>query len=139
MNIALGTDGAASNNRLDLHTEMRTAALLAKAVANDTAAFPARAALTAATLGGARALGLDTQIGSLEPGKLADLAAVSIADPAVLPAYDSVSQLVYACGREHVTDVWVGGVRRVAAGRLIDINVERLAKQVVIWQNRVVS
>jgi 5-methylthioadenosine/S-adenosylhomocysteine deaminase len=108
-NIALGTDGAASNNRLDLFAEMRTAALLAKAVARDAEAMPAHAALRAATLGGARALGLGARIGSIEPGKRADLAAVALSAPELAPCYDPVSHLVYAAGREHVTHVWVDG------------------------------
>ncbi|HVJ25597.1 MAG TPA: amidohydrolase family protein, partial [Burkholderiales bacterium] len=109
VNICLGTDGAASNNRLDVFTEMRTAALLAKAVARDASAFPAHAALRAATLGGARALGLSARIGSIEPGKRADLVAVQMRAPELAPCYDPVSQLVYAAGREHVTHVWVDG------------------------------
>jgi 5-methylthioadenosine/S-adenosylhomocysteine deaminase len=108
-NICLGTDGAASNNRLDLFAEMRTAALLAKAVARDAEAMPAHAALHAATLGGARALGLGAHIGSIEPGKRADLVAVALRGPELAPCYDPVSHLVYAAGREHVTHVWVDG------------------------------
>jgi 5-methylthioadenosine/S-adenosylhomocysteine deaminase len=114
INVALGTDGAASNNRLDLLTEMRTAALLAKAVARDAEALPAHAALRAATLGGARALGLGARIGSIEPGKRADLVAVALRGPELAPCYDPVSQLVYAAGREHVTHVWVDGELRVS-------------------------
>jgi len=103
VNVGIGTDGAASNNRLDLHNEMRTAALLAKAVARDAQALPAHSALHAATLGGARALGLSTRIGSIEPGKRADLAAVALRGAELSPCYDPVSHLVYAAGREHVT------------------------------------
>jgi len=109
VNICLGTDGAASNNRLDVFTEMRSAALLAKAVARDASAFPAHAALRAATLGGARALGLSARIGSIEPGKRADLVAVQMRAPELAPCYDPVSHLVYAAGREHVSHVWVDG------------------------------
>jgi len=109
VNICLGTDGAASNNRLDIFTEMRTAALLAKAVARDASAMPEHAALRAATLGGARALGLSARIGSIEPGKRADLVAVQMRAPELAPCYDPVSHLVYAAGREHVSHVWVDG------------------------------
>ena len=108
-NLCLGTDGAASNNRLDLFQEMRTAALLAKAVAGDAQALPAHAALRAATLGGAQALGLEALAGSIAPGKAADLVAVALRGPELAPCYDPVSHLVYAAGREHVTHVWVNG------------------------------
>jgi 5-methylthioadenosine/S-adenosylhomocysteine deaminase len=109
VNVALGTDGAASNNRLDLFQEMRTAALLAKAVARDAEALPAHAALRAATLGGAQAMGLAAKIGSLEPGKAADLVAVDFSAPELAPCYDPVSHLVYVAGRENVSHVWVAG------------------------------
>jgi 5-methylthioadenosine/S-adenosylhomocysteine deaminase len=138
VNICLGTDGAASNNRLDLHNEMRTAALLAKAVARDAAAFSAHAALRAATLGGARALGLAQRIGSIEPGKRADLAAVALRGPELEPCYDPVSHLVYAAGREHVTHVWVDGALRVRDGALENpaANLDTLWQ---IWQNALES
>ncbi len=120
INLCLGTDGAASNNRLDLFAEMRTAALLAKAVARNASAFPAHAVLRAATLGGARALGLAERIGSIEPGKRADLVAVALRAPELAPCYDPVSHLVYAAGREHVTHVWVDGEARVREGKLLN-------------------
>jgi 5-methylthioadenosine/S-adenosylhomocysteine deaminase len=135
VNVALGTDGAASNNRLDLFQEMRTAALLAKAVARDAAAVPAQAALRAATLAGARALGLGERIGSIEPGKRADLVAVNLLAPELAPCFDPVSQLVYAAGREHVTHVWVDGETRVEEGRLAGDAFARLEGRVQLWQN----
>src|SRR5690606_28309219 len=109
INVALGTDGAASNNRLDLWSELDAAALLGKWVAGDASAVPAPAALRMATIAGARALGLDSEIGSLEPGKAADVICIAMSDPALQPALDPVSQLVYAASREHVSDVWVAG------------------------------
>ena len=136
VNIALGTDGAASNNRLDLFQEMRTAALLAKAVANDAQALPARAALRAATLGGAQALGLGKKTGSLVAGKAADLTAVRLASPRLEPVYDPVSHLVYAAGREDVSDVWVAGRRLVAEGRLLDPP-DALDTRIEMWQNAI--
>ena len=138
VNICLGTDGAASNNRLDIFTEMRTAALLAKAVARDASAFPEHAALRAATLGGARALGLGTRIGSIEPGKRADLVAVALRGPELTPCYDPVSHLVYAAGREHVTHVWVDGEQRIANGEAKHA-AGGLDTRWQIWQNALKS
>jgi len=135
VNVALGTDGAASNNRLDLFQEMRSAALLAKAVARDARALPAHAALRAATLGGARALGLDARIGSIVPGKAADLTAVRLSGPELAPCYEPVSHLVYAAGREHVTHVWVDGEPRVSGGELVKAPPRGLDTQIGMWQN----
>ncbi len=109
VNVALGTDGAASNNDLDLLGEMRSAAMLAKAVAKDATSLPASEALRMATLNGARALGLEEETGSLLPGKAADITAVYLGGIESLPVYDPISQLVYATGRHQVTDVWVAG------------------------------
>jgi 5-methylthioadenosine/S-adenosylhomocysteine deaminase len=134
-NICLGTDGAASNNRLDLLQEMRTAALLAKVVARDAEAMPAHAALRAATLGGAQALGLDALTGSIAPGKAADLVAVRMHGPELAPCYDPVSHLVYAAGREHVTHVWVNGEARVIDGGLLPEAFFDLEKRAQLWQN----
>src|SRR5882757_457783 len=109
VNVALGTDGAASNNDLDMFGELRTAALLAKGVSGDASALPAGAALHMATLAGARALGLEDQIGSLEKGKAADFIAVNLNHPATQPVYNVLSQLVYAAGRDQVSEVYVAG------------------------------
>ena len=135
INVALGTDGAASNNRLDLFQEMRTAALLAKAVAQDAEALPAQAALRAATLGGAQALGLGSIAGSIEPGKAADLVAVDLRATELAPCYDPVSHLVYAAGREHVSDVWISGERRVAERKLLPEAFSGLDTRWQMWQN----
>lgn len=107
--VALGTDGSASNNDLDMMGEMRTAAILAKAVAQDAEALPAYEALALATINGAQAMQLDEKIGSLEIGKLADITAVNFSDIESAPLYDPVSHLVYATSRDQVSDVWVGG------------------------------
>lgn len=122
VNVALGTDGAASNNDLDMLGEMRTAALLAKGASGDPTALPAAAALEMATLGGARALGLDEQIGSLEVGKFADFIAVDLSAPNTQPVYDPVSQLVYAAGREQVTHSFVAGRALMENRRLLTID-----------------
>jgi 5-methylthioadenosine/S-adenosylhomocysteine deaminase len=135
VNLALGSDGAASNNRLDLFGEMRLAALLAKAVAGDAEAMPAHAVLRAATLGGAVALGLEARTGSLIAGKAADLAAVRLAGPELSPCYDPLSHLVYAAGREHVTDVWVAG-RQLMQDKILENSVlEGLDTRWKLWQN----
>jgi 5-methylthioadenosine/S-adenosylhomocysteine deaminase len=135
VNIALGTDGAASNNRLDMFQEMRTAALLAKAVARDAQALPAHATLRAATLGGAQALGLAKRIGSIEVRKQADLVAVDLCARELTPFYDAVSHLVYAAGREHVTHVWVAGEPRISDGDFADDAFASLDARVRLWQN----
>ena len=137
VNIGLGTDGAASNNRLDLFQEMRMAALLAKAQSGLANAISAHQALRMATLGGARALGLDARIGSLQPGKSADLCAINLQDIRLSPCYDPVSHLVYAAGREQVTDVWVAGIQRVKGGKLTPDNEIELISLASLWQNQI--
>jgi 5-methylthioadenosine/S-adenosylhomocysteine deaminase len=136
INIGLGTDGSASNNRLDLFQEMRLAALLAKGLSGDAHALPAQKALAMATLDGARALRLDHAIGSIEPGKFADLTAVEFAPPEMLPCYDPISHLVYAAGRENVSQVWVGGRLLVDERMLKSRPKNDLENLVVLWQNR---
>ncbi|WP_291994818.1 TRZ/ATZ family hydrolase [Candidatus Accumulibacter sp. ACC003] len=137
INIGLGTDGAASNNRLDLLQEMRLAALLAKGRSGRADAINAHQVLRMATLGGARALGLEACIGSISVGKAADLCAISINDVALAPCYDPVSHLAYAVGREHVSDVWVGGRIRVESGQLVENNETGLIKLALLWQNKI--
>ena len=140
VNVALGTDGAASNNRLDMLDEARFAALLAKNVSGDAAMLPAAAALECATINGARALGLEGRIGSIETGKEADLVAIELASPEVLPLFDPVSHLLYASGREHVTDVWVAGRHVVQTRQLVTQEGTALEAAVLssssAWQNR---
>jgi 5-methylthioadenosine/S-adenosylhomocysteine deaminase len=138
VNIGLGTDGAASNNRLDLFQEMRLAALLAKGNSGKADALPAAKALTAATLGGARALGLESRLGSLLPGKAADLCAVRFDQAGLLPCYDPISHLVYAAGREYVSHVWVGGACQVREGRVVTLNEHNLYSRIRLWQNKLV-
>jgi 5-methylthioadenosine/S-adenosylhomocysteine deaminase len=136
VNVALGTDGAASNNRLDVFSEMRLASLLAKVSTGDAAALPAADELRMATLNGAAALGLDARVGSRVAGKEADLTAVRLADIETLPMYDPVSHLVHAAGREHVTDVWVAGERVVEDGRVATLDTDALARRAHAWQER---
>mgnify|MGYP003429353389 FL=1 len=137
INVALGTDSAASNNRLDLFAEMRLASLLAKVTQGDAAALPAATVLRMATLGGARAVGLDDRIGSLVPGKDADVVAVDFSSVALAPCYDPVSHLVHAAGREHVTDVWIEGERLVDSGRLVRLDSAAITARAAIWRDRI--
>lgn len=137
VNIGLGTDGAASNNRLDLFQEMRLAALLVKGQTGQPDVIDAHQALRMATLGGALALGLDAEIGSISMGKAADLCAVRTNDVGLVPCYDPVSLLVYSAGREHVSDVWVAGQIRVANGHLLEANEIELIKLAALWQNQI--
>lgn len=134
INVGLGTDGAASNNRLDLWGEMRLAALLAKGVAGDPAALPAPRALEMATLAGARALGLEREIGSLEAGKRADVIAVDLSRPNSQPCYDPLSDLVYSAGRQQVTHVWVEGRARVVDGVCRDADLPALRRMANRWR-----
>ena len=136
VNVAIGTDGCASNNDLDMFGEMRTAALLAKAVANDASAFDAAAALRAATLNGAKALGWDERIGSIEPGKQADLCAVRLDAIETQPMYNVISQLIYAAGRQQVTDVWIAGARKLRDRMLTDLDLAELGEKARRWRDR---
>jgi 5-methylthioadenosine/S-adenosylhomocysteine deaminase len=135
--VALGTDGAASNNTLDMLTEMRTAALLAKAVSDNAAALPAAAALRMATMDGARALGLADAIGSIEPGKWADLTCIDLRSLNSQPVYDPVSQLVYTARPDQVSDVWVAGRHLVDGGRLTQLDEAELLGRSAEWQQRI--
>lgn len=137
VNVALGTDGAASNNDLDLLGEMRTAALLAKGVADDAAVVPVTTAIRMATLNGARALGLDGEIGSLLPGKWADLAAVDLNTPECQPVYNPLSQLVYAAPSRQVTDVWVAGRQLLRRSELTCLDVGAILQRAQRWQQRI--
>jgi 5-methylthioadenosine/S-adenosylhomocysteine deaminase len=137
VNVALGTDGAASNNDLDMLGEMRSAALLAKAVAMDAAAAPADEVLRMATLNGARALGLEHEIGSLEPGKSADVVAVDLSSIETRPLYHPVSQLVYACTRDLVTDVWIAGRQVLKQRHLTTLDERQLLNQADVWKERI--
>ena len=137
VNVALGTDGAASNNDLDLFGEMRTAAMLAKAVAGDAAALPAARALWLATMGGARALGMDAEIGSLEPGKQADIIAVDLSGIEHQPLYDPMSQLVYThCGGQ-VTHSWVAGKPLLKERRLLTLDSTAIGRQAEHWRQQI--
>lgn len=134
VNVGLGTDGVASNNRMDMFTEMRSAALLAKGVSEDATAVPAYQALQMATINAAKALGQESKIGSIEINKFADLTAVRLDDLAISPCYDPISHLVYACGREHVTHTWVAGELRYCNGVYAGMEPRELKEIIDVWQ-----
>jgi len=137
VNVAMGTDSAASNNDLNLFGEMQTAAMLAKLQTMDASALPAADALAMATLGGARALGLEDRIGSLEVGKQADLIAVDLGQPETQPVYHPLSQLVYACNGSQVTHSWIAGVAVMEERRLTRTDLAALGARIRAWRDRI--
>ncbi|MFK4133757.1 TRZ/ATZ family hydrolase [Pseudomonas luteola] len=139
VNVAIGTDGAASNNDLDLLGETRTAALLAKAVAGSATALDAHRALRMATLNGARALGLERCLGSLEVGKAADMVAFDMSGLAQQPIYDPVSQLIYASNRDCVKHVWVGGRPLLKDGKLTRLDEQELIENARTWGQKIAA
>lgn len=136
INVALGTDGAASNNDLDMLGEMKTAALLAKLTAKDATAVSATTVLEMATINAAKALGMETEIGSLEAGKQADIIAVKLSDIEQQPLYNPVSQLIYTCDRNQVSDVWVAGKHLMKNRQLTTINLPALQSNAREWQQK---
>ena len=137
INVAIGTDGAASNNDLDLFGELKTAALLAKAVAGDASVLDAHAALRMATINGAKALGWDDQIGSLEVGKSADMIAVEISSLSQKPLYNPASQLVYSNAGSQVTHSWVAGKALLRERSLVTLDEENLIRRADAWRNQI--
>lgn len=139
INVGVGTDGPASNNRLDVWEEMRLAALLAKGMSGRADAVPAHHALAMATLNGAKALGLDSQIGSLTAGKQADIVAVDLSGAATQPCYDPISQLVYSAGRDQVRHVWVAGEMVVKDGRCLSLDEAHVVRHARHWREKIVA
>jgi len=137
VNVGLGTDGAASNSRFDLFEEMRLAALLAKGSTENATVVDAHRALAMATIGGARALGLGDEIGSLEAGKAADLCAVDFGALRFSPCYDPVSHLVYAVSGDDVSHVWVDGTARVKNHALVDLDEGALKALATAWRGEI--
>ncbi len=137
INVAIGTDGAASNNDLDLFGELKTAALLAKAVADDASVLDAHAALRMATISGAKALGWDDQIGSLEAGKSADIIAVEISSLSQKPLYNPASQLVYSNAGSQVTHSWVAGKALLRERSLVTLDEDNLIRRADAWRNQI--
>lgn len=136
INIALGTDGAASNNDQDMLAEMRVAALLAKGVSGRADALPAMQALKMATINGAKALGLDAEIGSLRPGKAADVVAIDLSDVETQPVFNPLAQIVYAVSRHQVSDVWVAGRKLLNKRQLMGTDLNDLRQRASAWQQR---
>ncbi len=120
--VGLGTDSAASNNDLNLFSEMDTAAKLHKVIEGDPLACPATQALRMATIEAAAAIGLEKEIGSIEPGKKADIIAVDCRRPHLVPIYDPVSQVVYSANGSEVAFVWIDGALVVDRGKVVAIN-----------------
>ena len=139
VNVALGTDGAASNNDLDMFGEMRTAALLAKAVGEDASAIPAATALQMATLNGARALGLDKEIGSLTVGKAADVVAIDLSELESQPLYHPISQIVYATNRDKVSHVWVNGRHLLKERALTTLDENHILEKTRQWRDKIAA
>jgi 5-methylthioadenosine/S-adenosylhomocysteine deaminase len=137
INVALGTDGAASNNDLDMFGEMRTASLLAKSSTGSSTALSAHQALHVATMGGALALGISEETGSLEVGKSADIAAIDLSGLVHQPVYHPVSQLLYTCNASQVSHVWVAGREKVSAGRLTLPDQDGLLEAVTRWSQQI--
>ena len=140
VNVGIGTDGAASNNRLDVLSELRLAALVSKAESGNARTMSAHTALRMATLDGARALGLDQRIGSITRDKFADLTAIDLSTALELaPWYDPASHLIYVAGREHVSHVWVHGKEVVTAGEFNDFDERRLIAKARSWQRQIAA
>lgn len=137
INVAIGTDGAASNNDLDLFGELKTAALLAKVVSGNAAALNAHQAIRMATISGAKALGWQDQIGSLEAGKSAYIIAVEINSLSQKPLYNPASQLVYTNSGSQVTHSWVAGRALMSGRQLLTLNEEKLMRMADEWRDQI--
>ncbi|MBE9538780.1 MAG: TRZ/ATZ family hydrolase [Proteobacteria bacterium] len=139
VNVALGTDGAAANNNLNMFGEIRAAALLGKLHTQDASAISAQQALSMSTINGARAQGIDDCLGSLEVGKLADLIAVDMSGPETAPLYNPISQLVYASNGSQVTHSWINGKLLLENRALNNIDMPQLMQKIQKWQHRIGS
>lgn len=137
VNVALGTDGSASNNDIDMLGELRTAALLAKGVAEKADALPAYQIIRMATINGAKALGLDHKIGSLEIGKQADILAIDLNTIEIQPVYDVMSSIVYSANRSQITDLWVAGKALMKNRKLTSLDEERLLSKAQQWHEKI--
>ncbi|CAI5721104.1 unnamed protein product [Hyaloperonospora brassicae] len=137
VNVGIGTDGAASNNSLDMLSEMKLTAILAKAQTLQCSSLPAVEVLQMATLNGARALGLDQDIGSIEVGKRADVIAIKCDSVEMIPMYNAISHIVYVAGREHVSDVWINGKHLLDDHKLTTIDEAQVKQSVREWAAKI--
>jgi len=137
VNVSLGTDGSASNNNLDMFEEMKIAALIAKGMSGDATSIPATTALEMATINGARCLGMDEDIGSLEPGKCADMITVDLSALRFQPMHNPVSDLVYAASGNQVSNVWINGTQRLSHGKLTNMDTARILANAQQWQSKI--
>ena len=137
VNVALGSDSAASNNSLNMFEEMQTAALLSKLHSQDATALPAAEALAMATLRGARAIGMEHRIGSLETGKAADIIAIDFSQPETQPVFNPISHLAYACNGSQVSHSWIDGQLVMRDRKLTQIDIQALADRTGAWQKRI--
>lgn len=139
VNVALGTDGAASNNDLNMLGEMHTASLLTKGVSGDASALNAMQTVRMATINGAKALGIDRDTGSLEPGKFADIIAIDFSSLELNPVYDPVANLVYSTSREQVSDVWVAGKHLLKDRELTTLNEKDIIRKTQTWNDTILN
>ncbi len=139
VNLAIGTDGAASNNDLDMIEELRSASLLSKLDYLDPTSMSAYQSLYSATMGGAKALGLQEDIGSLEAGKKADFITIDLNRLETLPVYNPISQIVYASSRDQVTNAWVNGKQLMKNRQLETLNPELIVHHVQKWRNAILN
>lgn len=139
VNISLGTDGAASNNDLDLLAEARTAGLLAKGYSKDASSINAETIIKMLTIQGAKTLGLDDHIGSIENGKKADLIAIDLSDINTTPVYDPISQIAYAANSRQVSHVWINGVLKLKDGAFVDMDIESIKDKAYHWRNKITA
>jgi 5-methylthioadenosine/S-adenosylhomocysteine deaminase len=139
INVALGTDGAASNNDLDMIGEMRSAAFVGKVTANDPKALSAETALKMATINGAKALKIDHLTGSLEPGKAADFIVIDLDHIETQPVYHPISQIVYSTPRSQITDVWVNDKQLLKNRQLMTIDAKEVIAKAQAWRNKIIN
>lgn len=139
VNVAIGTDGVASNNNLDMSAEMRSAALLAKGLTGDATNVSAEDALEMGTINGARLMGRESELGSLEVGKLADVIAIDLTDPMCQPVHNPISQLVYSASGHHVSHVWINGVMKLENRTLVDVDLDQILSKTREWKTRIQS
>jgi 5-methylthioadenosine/S-adenosylhomocysteine deaminase len=140
INVGLGPDGpAGSNNDFNLFEEMDLAAKLQKVTTLDPQALPASTAFEMATMGGARVLGMEKEIGSLEPGKRADMILVRLDRPNAVPLYDPISQMVYALKADDVRDVMVNGKPVVRDARILTLNEPQILRKAAEYRGRVAA